>query len=57
MLKLISSFKTIFLEFRNMNNQKKVFYYCATLLWSVNFVIATGIKAISPVGMAFGDGQ
>jgi hypothetical protein len=40
-----------------MNNQKKVFYYCATLLWSVNFVIATGIKAISPVGMAFGDGQ
>jgi hypothetical protein len=42
MLKLISSFKTIFLEFRNMNNQKKgvLFALCATLLW-LNFVIAT----------------
>jgi hypothetical protein len=59
MLKLISSFKTIFLEFRNMNNQKRCFIaLCATLLWSVNFVIATGIKGhIPPVGMAFGDGQ
>jgi hypothetical protein len=28
--KIKSSFKTIFLEFRNMNNQKKVFYsHCA----------------------------
>jgi hypothetical protein len=35
-----------------MNNQKKVFYsLCATLLWSVNFVIAR-IKDIPPVGMA-----
>jgi hypothetical protein len=46
MLKLISSFKTIFLEFRNMNNQKKVFIRIVRYpLWSVNFVIATGIKA------------
>jgi drug/metabolite transporter (DMT)-like permease len=32
-----------------MNNQKKgvLFALCATLLWSVNFVIATGIKAHS----------
>jgi hypothetical protein len=29
MLKLISSFKTIFLEFRNMNNQKGVYSHCA----------------------------
>jgi drug/metabolite transporter (DMT)-like permease len=39
-----------------MNNQKKgvLFALCATLLWSVNFVIATGIKGhIPPVGMAF----
>jgi drug/metabolite transporter (DMT)-like permease len=38
-----------------MNNQKKgvLFALCATLLWSVNFVIATGIKGhIPPVGMA-----
>jgi hypothetical protein len=42
-----------------MNNQKKgVLFALCTLLWSVNFVIATGIKGhIPPVGMAFGDGQ
>lgn len=56
MLKLTSSFKTIFLEFRNMNNQTKgiLSASCATLLWSVNFVIASGIKGhIPPVGLAF----
>ena len=39
-----------------MNNQTKgiLFALCATLLWSVNFVIASGIKGhIPPVGMAF----
>jgi drug/metabolite transporter (DMT)-like permease len=39
-----------------MNNQIKgiLFALCATLLWSVNFVIASGIKGhIPPVGMAF----
>jgi drug/metabolite transporter (DMT)-like permease len=38
-----------------MNNQTKgvLFALCATLLWSVNFVIASGIKGhIPPVGMA-----
>lgn len=39
-----------------MNNQTKgvLFALCATLLWSVNFVIASGIKGhIPPVGLAF----
>jgi drug/metabolite transporter (DMT)-like permease len=39
-----------------MNNQTKgiVFALVATLLWSVNFVIASGIKGhIPPVGLAF----
>jgi drug/metabolite transporter (DMT)-like permease len=39
-----------------MNNQTKgiLFALCATLLWSVNFVIASGIKDhIPPVGLAF----
>jgi hypothetical protein len=41
-----------------MNNQTKVFYSHCALLWSVNFVIASGIKGhIPPVGMAFGGGQ
>ena len=56
MLKLTSSFKTLFLEFEKMNNQTKgvLFALCATLLWSVNFVIASGIKGhIPPVGLAF----
>jgi hypothetical protein len=36
-----------------MNNQKKgVLFACATLLWSVNFVIASGIKNhIPPVAL------
>lgn len=39
-----------------MNNQTKgaIFALCATLLWSVNFVIASGLKGhIPPVGLAF----
>jgi drug/metabolite transporter (DMT)-like permease len=39
-----------------MSNQTKgvLFALCATLLWSVNFVIASGIKGhIPPIGMAF----
>lgn len=39
-----------------MNNQTKgvLFALCATVLWSVNFVIASGIKGhIPPVGLAF----
>jgi drug/metabolite transporter (DMT)-like permease len=39
-----------------MNNQTKgvLFALCATLLWSVNFVIASGIKGhIPPVGFSF----
>lgn len=39
-----------------MNNQTKgvLFALCATLLWSVNFVIASGIKGhIPPIGLAF----
>lgn len=39
-----------------MNNQTKgvLFALCATLLWSVNMVIASGIKGhIPPVGLAF----
>jgi drug/metabolite transporter (DMT)-like permease len=39
-----------------MNNQTKgaIFALCATLLWSVNMVIASGIKGhIPPVGLAF----
>jgi hypothetical protein len=42
-----------------MNNQTNYFIRIVRYLtWSVNFVIASGIKGhIPPVGMAFGGGQ